>query len=226
MPILRNSADVTGTIKYLSNTLIVNGYIPCDGSVYPIATYPSLASVIGTTYNIGGEGSSNFRVPDLRSKTPVGAGQDSAHNLSNRVLGYYGVGFDVGEETHVLVVDELAEHVHTATTGIESPLHAHPNSINYTTTNISGQDLNSHAHYYTHTNTAFDGDSGGGSTMPNGDRGATTGGSGSLNHGHTYTTSNASYSHNHQYQTDEGTGLGDSHNNMQPSLVCCFYIKY
>jgi len=48
------------------------GFVPCDGSLLSIANYPYLYQLIGTTY--GGDGKTNFAVPDLRGRVPLGAG--------------------------------------------------------------------------------------------------------------------------------------------------------
>ncbi len=44
---------------------VPQGYLLCDGRVYSQSTYQDLYNVIGTNYNIGGEGGTNFRVPSL-----------------------------------------------------------------------------------------------------------------------------------------------------------------
>ena len=42
------------------------GYLECDGAVVSQGTYINLFAVIGSTYNLGGEGPTDFRLPDLR----------------------------------------------------------------------------------------------------------------------------------------------------------------
>ena len=94
------------------------GFLICDGTSYPTASFPVLFSVLGYTY--GGSGP-NFSVPDLRSRTVVGAGQGTG--LSNRVLGG-----TTGEETHTLSIAELASHTHT----IADHSHTIPGAGNHT----------------------------------------------------------------------------------------------
>lgn len=48
------------------------GWLECDGSLLSIAQYDVLYSIIGTTY--GGDGSTNFGLPDLRGRASLGAG--------------------------------------------------------------------------------------------------------------------------------------------------------
>ncbi len=45
---------------------IPSGYLECDGAVVSQGTYINLFAVISSTYNIGGEGPTDFRLPDLR----------------------------------------------------------------------------------------------------------------------------------------------------------------
>jgi hypothetical protein len=50
-----------------------SGWLPADGSMLPIAQYQALFSLLGTSY--GGNGETNFGLPDLRGRTPLGTGQ-------------------------------------------------------------------------------------------------------------------------------------------------------
>ena len=49
------------------------GWAMCEGQLLPIAQNTALFSLIGTYY--GGNGTSNFALPDLRGRVPVGQGQ-------------------------------------------------------------------------------------------------------------------------------------------------------
>jgi microcystin-dependent protein len=46
------------------------GAVPADGSLLPIVSYPVLFQVLGT--NFGGDGVTNFAVPDMRAFAPKG----------------------------------------------------------------------------------------------------------------------------------------------------------
>lgn len=48
------------------------GWLWCYGQAVSRTTYASLFAVLGTTYNTGGEAGTDFRVPDLRGRVPVG----------------------------------------------------------------------------------------------------------------------------------------------------------
>jgi len=45
----------------------------CNGQILPISQYTALFSILGTTY--GGNGTTNFALPNLQGAAVVGAGQ-------------------------------------------------------------------------------------------------------------------------------------------------------
>jgi len=47
-----------------------DGWHACDGTALPIATNQALYSLLGTQF--GGDGATNFKLPDLRGRVPVG----------------------------------------------------------------------------------------------------------------------------------------------------------
>lgn len=102
--ILRSGIPMqVGTIvPHVLNTLPSN-WLACDGSVYLRADYPELVAVIDPHFQAG---EPYFFVPDLRGRTVIGAGQGIG--LTNRI-----VSAQVGEESHVLTVAELAQHGHS-----------------------------------------------------------------------------------------------------------------
>jgi microcystin-dependent protein len=57
-----------GTIIWYPNTVPPAGYLIADGSVLNRTTYAALFAVVGTTFNRGGEFSTEFRIPDLRGE--------------------------------------------------------------------------------------------------------------------------------------------------------------
>lgn len=84
------------------------GWLSCDGSTPLIATYPALATLLGTTF--GGDGATTFGLPDLRGRVPVGIGTGTAPDATA-----WTINEQTGAETHVLVTAELASHVHSFT---------------------------------------------------------------------------------------------------------------
>lgn len=93
-----------GEIKMFGGTYAPMGWRFCDGSLLSITDYSALYALIGTTY--GGDGTSNFRLPDLRGRLPVHQG--TGPGLTPRVLGQA-----FGAETVTLTADQLGGHTHT-----------------------------------------------------------------------------------------------------------------
>jgi microcystin-dependent protein len=80
------------------------GWALCDGQLMPISQNTALFSLLGTTY--GGNGTSNFALPNLQGCAPMQAGQGPG--LTLRDLGETG-----GEQTVTLVQTEMPAHAHT-----------------------------------------------------------------------------------------------------------------
>lgn len=94
-----------GEIRIFGGSFAPQGWAFCDGSLLPIASYTALFSLLGTTY--GGDGVSNFALPDLRGRVPVHMG--SGPGLSNYTIGQRG-----GAETVSLTASQLPSHTHAA----------------------------------------------------------------------------------------------------------------
>jgi len=80
------------------------GWAWCDGQLLPLSQNTALFSLLGTTY--GGNGKSNFALPDLQGSAVMGPGQGPG--LSLRDLGEQG-----GSETVSLLQSEIPSHAHT-----------------------------------------------------------------------------------------------------------------
>lgn len=95
---------VVGIILPFGGSSAPAGFLLCDGTAVSRTTYADLFAAIGTTWGVG-DGSTTFNVPDMRGRSPLGAGTGSG--LTPRTLAAVG-----GEETHVLSSGELATHTH------------------------------------------------------------------------------------------------------------------
>lgn len=80
------------------------GWAFCDGQILPISQNTALFSIIGTFY--GGNGTSNFGLPNFQGAVPIDAGV--GQGLSVRVIGETG-----GEEDITLLQNELPAHSHS-----------------------------------------------------------------------------------------------------------------
>lgn len=95
----------TGMVTYSATLNMGSGWLLADGSEISRVTYANLFAAIGTRYGVG-DGSTTFALPDLRGRSPIGAGQGTG--LSNRDINTV----NVGEERHTQTVTELATHRH------------------------------------------------------------------------------------------------------------------
>lgn len=80
------------------------GWAWCDGQLLPISQNTALFSLLGTTY--GGNGKSNFALPDLQGRAPMHPGQGPGLSLHD--LGETG-----GSETVSLLESEIPSHSHS-----------------------------------------------------------------------------------------------------------------
>jgi microcystin-dependent protein len=93
-----------GEIRIFAGSRCPTNWHFCDGTVLPIQDNEALFSLIGITY--GGDGQTNFALPDLRGKVPVHMGQGTG--LTARTIGLTGGTTDVG-----LVESNLPNHTHS-----------------------------------------------------------------------------------------------------------------
>lgn len=93
------------------------GWAWCDGQLLPLSQNTALFSLLGTTY--GGNGKSNFALPDLQGRAPMQPGQGPGLSLHD--LGETG-----GSETVSLLEIEIPSHTHAVhasggTANLQSP---------------------------------------------------------------------------------------------------------
>jgi microcystin-dependent protein len=79
------------------------GWAFCDGQILPISQNTALFSLLGTTY--GGDGKSNFALPNMQGNAPMHPGQGPGLSLHD--LGETG-----GSETVTLLESEIPSHSH------------------------------------------------------------------------------------------------------------------
>lgn len=91
-----------GEIRLVSWDFPPQGWAFCRGQLLPINQNQALFAVIGTMY--GGNGQTNFALPNLQGRSPVHTGGEFPYP------GQVG-----GEAAHTLTVSELPQHTHQAT---------------------------------------------------------------------------------------------------------------
>ena len=97
-------------IRIMSFNFAPKGWALCNGQLLPINQNQALFALLGTIY--GGDGRTNFALPELRGRVPI-------HKGSGHVLGEKS-----GVQTVTLSINQLPQHTHfvnatttTATTG-------------------------------------------------------------------------------------------------------------
>ena len=103
-----------GEIKIVAFNFAPQGWAMANGQLLPINQNQALFSLFGTTY--GGNGQTNFAIPDMRGRIP----------------NHFGSGLDLGERggeaAHTLTSSEMPQHNHFITASTRVPVVDDPNS--------------------------------------------------------------------------------------------------
>lgn len=94
----------TGQISLFGGTYPPKGYLFCNGQTLKIDDYQALYALLGTTY--GGNGRTEFNLPDLRGRVPIHSGQSTNGET-------YTLGQQLGNETNTMTLEQLGPHRHT-----------------------------------------------------------------------------------------------------------------
>ncbi len=90
-------------IRIFTGNFAPKGWALCDGQLMSISQNTALFSLLGTTY--GGDGKSNFALPNLQGNAPMQAGQGPGLSLRD-------LGETSGEQTVTLLQTEMPSHSH------------------------------------------------------------------------------------------------------------------
>jgi len=85
------------------------GWAWCDGQLLPLSQNTALFSLLGTTY--GGDGKSNFALPNMQGNAPMHPGQGPGLSLHD--LGEMG-----GSQTVTLLESEIPSHSHAVSVSL------------------------------------------------------------------------------------------------------------
>ena len=97
-------ADVfLGSLMLVPYNFAPYGYAFCQGQILNISQYTALFSLLGTYY--GGDGKSNFALPNMQGNLVVSSGQGPG-------LSVYDLGETGGSPTVQLLVSQLPSHSH------------------------------------------------------------------------------------------------------------------
>jgi microcystin-dependent protein len=92
------SDQYLGEIRLFSFNFAPKGWTFCAGQLLPVNQYQALFSLLGTTY--GGNGTTNFQLPDLRGRVPNSMGTN------------YNIGQVAGVENVQLNATQIPPHIH------------------------------------------------------------------------------------------------------------------
>jgi microcystin-dependent protein len=240
-----NGATPAGVISQYAGTAAPAGYLLCQGQSVSTTTFAALFAAIG--YNYGGSGGS-FNLPNLQNRVPVGRGSgtfgslnatggaetvtltvnqmpshthiQNSHNHTQDAHSHGASSGDAGSHGHTASTDTAGGHTHGLSGG-----HRHEsflgifagrtvntatiNSQASTTSVINKADTTETSHLHTsaggHAHTVTIGDGG--------------------SHSHTVSVNNATATNQPFTATNQNTGGGGSHNNLQPYIVVNYIIK-
>ncbi len=102
------SQPFVAEIRIVGFNFAPRGWAICSGQIISIAQNTALFSLLGTTY--GGDGKSNFALPNFQTLAPMSFGQGAG--LTDRILGETG-----GEQAVTLLTTQIASHTHQVIAG-------------------------------------------------------------------------------------------------------------
>lgn len=96
------------------------GWAWCDGQLMPLSQNTALFALLGTTY--GGNGKSNFALPDLQGRAPMHPGQGPGLSLHD-------LGESAGTETVTLTQAEMPAHNHSFSMSVRPADNLNPGGL-------------------------------------------------------------------------------------------------
>lgn len=97
-----------GQIQLFAFNWAPQGWLTCQGQILSIAQNTALFSLLGTTF--GGDGVTNFALPNFGGRAPIGQGQSPG-------TGQYQMGQLGGNENVTLLQTQMPAHTHAVAPG-------------------------------------------------------------------------------------------------------------
>jgi microcystin-dependent protein len=246
-----NGGIPAGVISQFAGSSAPAGYLLCQGQSVSTTTFAGLFAAIGYTY--GGSGSS-FVIPNFQGRVPVGVGTAPSGNgvLAKTLAGSGGdetVVLTVPQmPSHTHIQDshnhtqdshshgassgDAGSHGHTASTNTAGA-HTHAGSVSHnhnsfngtavrkadstTATTVQSTSVSSTSQSVTTQGTHINVSAGGHTHTVTVDAGGS--------HSHTVSVNNATATNQATTATNQNTGGGGAHNNLQPYIVVNYIIK-
>jgi microcystin-dependent protein len=101
----QGSDPFLGQIAFVPYNFVPKNWAACNGQLLPISQNQALYALLGTMY--GGNGTTNFALPDMRGRVLVHEGQ-APGGPTNYTMGQNG-----GTESVTLLVTQMPAHSHT-----------------------------------------------------------------------------------------------------------------
>ena len=189
-----------GTVSGFAGSAAPSGWQLCYGQAISRTQYAGLFAVVSTTYG-SGDGSTTFNVPDLRGRVVAGldnmGGTDATRLSTSNTLGT-----TTGTETITLTSAEIPSHTHTQDAHSHSGAATEPATTSFMRV-VAAVGTNLEANHMAGRGSAGYADYSN-ATMPQ--------------HSHNLSIDNTT-------ATNQNTGGGGSHNNMQPTMTINYIIK-
>jgi len=97
------SNQFVGEVRVFGCNFAPFGWALCNGQILPISQNTALFSLFGTYY--GGDGRTNFGLPNMQGNIPISQGQ-------GRGLSLYSIGDTGGSPTVTLLMNQMPSHNH------------------------------------------------------------------------------------------------------------------
>lgn len=134
-----------GMIVDFAGAAAPSGWLLCNGAIVDQVSYPALYAVCGSTYNTGGEGGTQFRLPDFTDRSSIGRGTNAVGvtgGTADAVVVSHSHTASGGSHSHTSAAHthSISSHNHTSA--------AHTHSINHNHGSAStGNQSASHTHH-------------------------------------------------------------------------------